>query len=164
MEVSGTIGLAISITGSKALDLSTMTDPFRNPTQSVSIADGAGVNSAEAHYHDQISIPDGDDTTLDLETLTDPFGDALAFTKIKALLIQNLSEDATLIVGNPTANPVWLTGTNVIPVPPGGRLYVECHTAAGITVDATHSDLKLTHDGTGTDAMLVNIYALGETS
>ena len=164
MEVSGTIALAINMTGIKDLDLSTRSDPFSTPTQSTTITDGAGANKAEAQFHDQISIADGASTTLDLETLLDFAGDALDFTKVKGLMLQNLSADATLLVGNAAANPFWLTTTNAIPVPPGGRLFIECHTAAGITVDGTHSDLMLTHDGTGTSAMLVNIWILGETT
>ena len=170
MEVNGTIALAINMTGTKTLDLSTVTDAFSNPSQSTTITDGAGASKAEVQFHDQISIADAGSAVIVLDSalsiagtpVFDAFGDTHDLSKVKALLIQNLSADATLLVGNTAANPFWLTSTNVIPIPPGGRMFIECHTAAGIPVDATHSDLLLTHDGTGASAMLVNIWILAE--
>lgn len=167
MDISGSIRLAIAITGTKAVGIINALDPYINANQGQAYTDGAGADKAEQMYHDQRTLADGANEELDLAgVLEDAFGDVITFTKIKALFIYNSSEDASLIIGGAAAT-AWEafveTAGDSIKLPPGGRLLIEVPTAAGMAVGAGTADLlKLTHDGTGTSTLVYDIMILGE--
>lgn len=167
MELSGTINLSIKSTGRVTLDLSTPQDPA-SVSISQNIADGTGADKANQHWHDKRTLADGASEELDLAGgLTDAFGATVTFTKIKAIYIKNLSEDATLIVGGAASNAfVALFGdaSDTLKILPLSFLMIGATASAnGYAVGAGTADkLKFTHDGTGDDTMDYEILIIGE--
>lgn len=126
---------------------------------------GTGANSVNIVYADKITIADGADTTLDLYasgSLLDVFGRALTMSSLKMLYIKNNSADATLEIGGGAAVDLLLfkDTSDVIKIKPGGSFLWIDPSAAG-TLLKTNKNLKLTHDGTGSSTMDVDVVAMG---
>lgn len=82
-------------------------------------------------------------TTIDVTSLTDPFGDAVNFATIKHIEIVNNSTTADLTAGggsNPIFNEMVLKGQAVTAGSAGSCLNL----TSPITVDGTHKNLALT--------------------
>ena len=111
--------VAASLT--KAFDLSSAVDTC-NIQQSDTFAFGNGVDQANDHYHDEVTVGAGGRVDIDLAgAVNDPFGDAIAATAIKAMMFRNLSAtpgDDIQVFGNasgtPIASPVAALGDGVI--------------------------------------------------
>ena len=162
------ISVSIRATLSKALDLSTISDPL---VKSIALAltNGTGSGSADLLYHDTITIADGaSDATTCLEdgSMNDSFGDALVMLTLKALIITNGSADASLHVGGAQGAeelPIFGDPTaDYLIIPPGGS-FVWLGGVAGIDITSA-GEIKLAHDGTGTATMAVEIIAIGSSA
>lgn len=108
---------------------------------------GSGVTEVDAVYSDLSLTLSASATTLDLQTLTDSFGDSLDLAKIFWIAVYNTATTAgyDLTIGNAAANP-WepfvTTTTETIEIPDGGY-WIWGDPTTGATVDASNSDLKL---------------------
>jgi hypothetical protein len=97
-------------------------------------------------------------TTIDLETDLDPFGDALAASKVVTIQIIPTGTGAVAKLEPGATNPLtWFwdgtpSGTDTVTpslsIPAGGHL--EYSEPVGHTADVTHKTLKLTNTGSGT--------------
>lgn len=124
-----------------------------NASLSKSIANGTGLNQANALYVDDFSIAASGTLNIDLTSLTDRFGAAVVFSKVKEiLLIANDTNTNDVVYGNGT-NPFvgpLSAGTATITVKPGNVFHVSNYSAAGWTVtDATADTIKLANSGAG---------------
>lgn len=132
--------------------------------KSITLTDGTGPNQVNVLWQDTRVLADGANESLDLAgTLLDAFGTTVALARVKGIMIENQSADASLIVGA-AASP-WigmLNAAGTITIPPGGMLLWGGPNAAGAVVTAGTGDLlKMTHDGTGTSSMTYKISVLG---
>lgn len=89
--------------------------------------------------------------------ITDAFGDAITFTSIKLMCIENLSATATMLVGDAAAPfASWITDpTDTVIIAPSSCLFLVNPTAAGYAVTATTGDtLRLAYPAAGPPATL----------
>lgn len=158
--------------------------PTSNPTISLqkSLTDGTGDDKAEQVWFDERTLAAGADEDLDLAGgLTDPFGDTITFTKIKALLVLNTSDelstptDAEIQVGGgdtgdgTNAWDTWITstaadGSEAVKVPVGGGHMLFNRLAAGFAVTAGVGDLLRIKNNDGSDQAQYQIMVVGEVT
>lgn len=155
------INMNINYTGS-----GTLQDPSQpiDENRGITLTNGTGVNKGNRCYAETITIGDGANATLDVQALTDTFGDALDFDIIRAMYIYNSSADATLIIGGAAGTQLDIFGdqaSDKLHIPPGCEFMMTWPTAAGLDV-TTNKDLKYEHDGTGGDSMDFDIIIVGE--
>ena len=163
MSLAATIKLLMRLTHTKAVDLSTLSDPL-SLSRGVELTNGTGANQADTVWHDTRTLADGANETLDLHdgSLTDVFGDAVTIDELKVLYIKNNSTDANLLIGGAAATQLGLYNdvSDILKLRPGGEFLVTAPDAAGIDI-TTNSDLKIAHDGTGTSSLTYDIIAIG---
>lgn len=147
-----------------------LTIPQENYSQSVpmALADGTGNDAANVQWLSERTLACGATETLALQGSLVAFdGSVINFTKIKALSIENTSQDNTLKVGN-AASLAWaalLGATGVAEVPKAtakahGLLLV--FAPAGMTVGASLLNLKLAHGGQVSTTITYRIVIIGE--
>lgn len=154
-DVSGTVV--------KTVELSTTTDVI-SLARGKLFNLGTGANQADQFFHDERTLADAANETLDFtdSSLTDKLGEAIDLSKLKALFIHNGSADASLIIGGAAANqlPIFGAGTHTLILPPGGDFMFTCPDVNGVDV-SVNAQLKLEHDGTGSSDLVYEIAALG---
>jgi hypothetical protein len=126
---------------------------------------GTSANAVQIVYADTTTLADGGNSTLDLYasgSLLDVFGRALTMTALKFLYIKNNSSDATLEIGGGAALDLLLfkDTSDIVKIKPLGVFVWADPSAAGMLV-STNKNLKLTHDGTGSSTMAVDVIAMG---
>ena len=155
------LGFTTQYTGTA--DLSTPTDAM-NIARAIEFTSGTGANQADLVFHDSRTLADGANEVLDLYasgTLLTPLGTALTMTKLKALYVYNTSSDASLLIGGGTT-PVGICAdaTDIVKLPPGGKLILSAPNATGI-VTSTNKNLKFEHDGTGSSTLTYEVIIIG---
>lgn len=131
---------------------------------------GTGAGAVNVIYAETITLAQpnggGETVTLNLKnsgSLLDIFKQALTMTAINFLYIKNNSDDATLRVGGGESNDldIFSTTSDILLIKPGANsILLNDPSAAGVDV-TTNYNLKITHDGTGTATMDVDIIAMG---
>lgn len=130
-------------------------------------------NAANRLYSGLITLAGGASTTLDLQSLTDQLNLSLDFARIKGLQIHLLSvadnadigTNATSInVGNATANQALQGNASLGFFEPanatfrvfnGGFISMATPNADGLTIDATHTNLKIENEDPSVTAKIV---------
>jgi hypothetical protein len=159
-EINGSLKVLLNMALSEVLNLSS-NDNDLSLNNTFSFGYGTDAEEINIVYQDKITLNDAADITLNLYdsgTLKDTFGELLTLTAVKLILIKNNSADATLLIGggNSLDVPLASLATAAIKVPPGGVYVYTDSSAAGLAVN-TNKNLKLTHDGTGSSSMAVDI-------
>jgi hypothetical protein len=168
MELSSTIKAIVAAHGSKARELATATDPL-NVTRTVTLADGTGADQADQSWHDQRTLASGSGEDLDLSgALADAFGDTVSLARVKALFVENLSPENTLVLGN-AASAAWsgpLGGaTQTLRLRPGGVLLIVAADATAYAVTAGSADtLRVAHGGETAGALEYRVIVIGATA
>lgn len=147
------------------LDLTTVSAPT-NEAQQISFTDGVGAGAANRIWTDTVTVPASSTASLDLAgSLTDPFGAALTFARIKGLLVFARAANVTDIrITRPAANAVpLLSAAAYIPVKPGGFFGWMDPSAAGVVVTAATGDLLDLVNSGATDAVC-NVVIIGAAS
>lgn len=154
--LSGNIGVTLAFDYQKIDDFNNVLD---SPSFSYAFAlvDGTGAGQAQKFFRDRRTVTTGANDDLDLSgTLTDAFGETLAFTAIKGILIYSVPENSTnLTVGLSSAPFVsWLGGTTPTlgPIIPGGMFFLYRPDAAGYAVTATTADILRITNAAGASA------------
>lgn len=159
--IDGTASIVFQINDRRTVGLNKGVNISINPSTSITFADGAGANAANKIYQNTVALTAGA-ASLDLAgALTDSYGSAAVFVRVKAIYIKN-NGTATMTFGagtNPWATMLNATGT--LKVPAGGFVVIATPDATGYTVTAATGDL-LNVTGTGTDTF--DIAILGATS
>lgn len=146
--------IAASLTGT-ALEGATPTYPL-NITWAAPLTTGVGLNNADKIYAANITLAISSGQDIDLAgVLTDPFGAALTFVKIKGVAIRaNAANTNNVNVSRPAANgvPWFLAASDAFALGPGGIFLYVNPAAAGIaTVTAGTGDiLRVDNSGAGT--------------
>ncbi len=118
-----------------------------------SLGSGSGTGLANKFYvaEDNTGIAGSGTLSLVLDTLTDPFGTAVAFTKVKEIYFQNLATNVATIAKiapnavNPFAGAAqpFAGTTPYMSIRAGGALYIASPDSNGYTVDGTHKALDI---------------------
>ena len=162
-RITGKAGPMMDLAMYLATDLSELAGPLK--VEALRWIYGTGAGAVNVIYADKITLADGANTTLDLYasgTLLDIFKQDLTMTALKFLYIMNNSADATLLAfgGSSADIPVLADPSDIANVKPGGHILWTDPSAAGEVI-TTNKNLKLEHDGTGSDSMIVDVIAMG---
>jgi hypothetical protein len=128
---------------------------------------GTGAGKANKRYVNQHTIAAGGSLTLNLSSLSDDFGNAVAFTKVKEIYIELSSSTAavSILIGN-AANPFvnWVgAGAHTIRVRNGMAFYLGCCAdATAYVVTATTADQLKVLNEDGALSAVVNVKITGE--
>lgn len=158
--------LLLAATLTSTNDLGNAAQPL-NYNKVLSLADGTGANQARQLFSDQRALAASASENLDLAgSLTDAFGNLLALTKVKALVIiaSAANTNDVLVGGHATAAASSFFGdaTDVVKVKPGGMFVLTAPDANGYAITATTADLlKIANSGAGTgvtyDIILIGV-------
>lgn len=111
----------------------------------LALANGVGANQADRLYYAKPTIGGSATLTLDLTGggLVDPFGDALAFVRIKQIVIWNEVGPNTINLQRPASNglPFLLAAGDAAPVHSGGLVALFWPGVTAIPVTAGTGDL-----------------------
>jgi hypothetical protein len=120
-----------------------------------SLASGTGSSQADKIYQAQRTLSASATEDLDLAgVLTDIFGAAITFAKVKAIYIKAASGNTNNVVVGGASATQFVAGfgaaTHTFAIPPGGFLFVSAP-VSGWTVGAGSADLlKVANSGGGT--------------
>lgn len=159
----GLFQISLNLREETALDLSTTIDQV-NETRGKNFGNGTGANQADTIWHDQRTLADAANETLDINdgSLTKADGTSLTLDTLKGLYIRNNSIDANLLIGGAAATVLGLFNddTDILKLRPGGEFFVTAPDATGINA-TSNPDLKIAHDGTGSSSLTYDIILVG---
>jgi hypothetical protein len=167
MPLIGTrVAVSLDTIQTNALDLVTGRAPVEL-LKSISLGSGTGANQADRLFTDRRTLAASASENLDLAgVLSDAFGAALTFSKLKAIIIVadsantnnvNVSREATNGV------PVFLAAGDGIPVLPGG-MFVWVAPGAGVTVTPATGDLLTVANSAAGTSVTYDVYLLGTSA
>lgn len=142
------------------------TDPSRFLHSWVhSLTNGTGNNQANFAYADQITIASSSSTTIDMFSLTDRFGNAIAPSKAKLIAVRLYSSSdtsASLNIGAAASNifAAHLANSNDIIVVPYTGMWIATAPRSGFTIDATNRNLKIANNS-ATQSVVVDFVLVG---
>jgi hypothetical protein len=154
MGLSASLSLAASVSQTKALDLTTAADPlmFR---RAVNLGDGTAVGKADRVFHDRRTLAASATEDLDLAgVLTDAFGAAITFVRIKGLFISAAAANSNNVVVGAATN-AWatlLSATGTLTLRPGasvGAIAGPADATAYAVTAGTGDLLKVANSGAG---------------
>ena len=119
--------------------------------------DGESANQAEVMFRDTRTLAASTSEDLDLSgtALEDAFGQAIAFTSVKVMIVEAAAANTNdVLVGGASATQ-WIgwcnAATDVITVEPGGTFVIMSPSAAGFAVGAGSTDLlQIENSSSGT--------------
>lgn len=161
--LSGGTTIALNMNFLKEKDLNSIKDII-NLSRGITWTSGAGINAVQILWHDTWPLPDGESKVFNLvddAAFFDHHGDVITFSALKFVYIKNKSADATLLLlGGDTPVPICSNLSDIIEIPPGGEFLWTCPTAAGLVLGA-NKNLKIEHNGDGSDPMPVELVVMG---
>lgn len=167
MALVGTkLAVALDTVQTNPLDLVTGRAPVEL-LKEISLGSGTGASQADRLFTDRRTLAASASENLDLAgVLSDAFGAALTFAKLKAIVIVAASANTNNVnVSREATNgvPVFLAAGDGIPVQPGG-MFVWVAPGAGVTVTAGTGDLvTVANSGAGT-SVTYDVYLLGTSA
>lgn len=171
LAVSGKIALEVSLTVSNPQNLSSGTKKL-NKNYSQNYSTGSGADQASAEWDDTRTIAASSNESLDLSgALLDVFGNKIAFTKIKEIVIVAAEANTNNIeIGGAASNGFLLfkDATDIAVIEPGGKFYMSWPNVGRTVTSATGDLLKIANAGSGTgvtyDIIIVGLGALTPAS
>lgn len=168
MATSLTITVSGAVTWNLVSDLD-LSDPSDKATLSYtdSIANGTSADQATKVWHDLGTIASGGSAAIDVAgSLTDAFGNALVFTKIKGIMIKNLGVASGSTYTETSGENIILSTSTLLGadtegiLEPGG-LYLFTSPKVGSAVTATTADtITMTRAGSSTVTYQIVIWGL----
>ncbi len=136
-----------------------------NFAASLTFADGTGANQANMIWADQRTLSASATEDLDLAGgLTNVFGAALTFTKIKAIIVTAAAGNTNSVqVIRPASNgvPIFMAAGDGIALTPGAFFAAAFPNLAGIGVTGGTGDLLTLTNSAGTTPVTYNIVIVG---
>lgn len=153
MALDTKLKVAFDANYTSPLDLVSRSAPL-SMAPKLSLINGTGAGAADRVWSDQITIGASSNSDIDLAgSLTDPFGAALSFARVKLILVTAATGNTNNVVvgGASSTFATWVSGTNpAVIVRPGGLLVLGASDATAYAVTATSADvLRLTNSGAG---------------
>lgn len=168
MPLDGTeITMQVRGTLSSPLDLVTAVAPLVTG-RSILLDNGVGANQADRIWSDTRTLSASATEDLDLAgVLTDAFGAALTFARIKALFVSAAAGNTNNVnITRPAANgvPLFLAAGDGIAVRPGGFLGWACSDATGVAVTAGTGDLITVTNSAGGTGVTYSVVIIGASA
>ena len=168
-DISATIGLTfnanIKINPSRselAQAGSSLRLPFTDADKSQSFTCGVDINQINTIWHDRVQAAYATGDSIDLENLTDEFGQGFAFTRINGIFVQNRGTVGIHVTGDAGASRNTPWANNAILVPGGGHGWF-CFVAPDATawaVTTAKKDVEFNMISAG-DAQNVDVGIMG---
>lgn len=156
MSLISRVTMELIATLTSSTDFSTPAAPY-DLRQQFDYTSGTGAGQADRIWVDQRTLAASTTEDIDLAGgVTDPFGAAITFVKIKALLIRAAGTNTNNVVVGAAASNAWaalLGTTGTLTIRPGMAFKVAVSTAdaTGLAVVAGTGDLlKVANSGAGT--------------
>jgi hypothetical protein len=170
MPLNTDISINVNASYSAALDLVTASAPLLKLYRTL-FGSGTAAGQADKVFSDTRTITASSNDDLDLAgVLTDAFGVAITFVKVKAIIVVAAAANVNnVVIGGGASNPVstFMTGTTpAILVRPGAMfaLVAGSADATGYGVTATTADiLRITNGGAGT-SVTYDIIVIGTSA
>lgn len=168
MALTSKITLSANLDHTSALDLGEASLPLRI-RKTLELANGTGANQADRIFSDQRTLAASASEDLDLAgVLTDAFGAAITFARIKGLIISAASANTNnLVVGGhaTAAFASWVgAAAHTLTVRPGGLLALTAPDATAYAVTAGTADiLKIANSGAGS-SVTYDIVVIGASA
>lgn len=165
VTLSGKVSLNTSINLANSVDVGNVVYPL-NFTASTTFTNGTGDDQANEAFSDTRTLSASGTEDLDLSGgLTDAFGNALAFTKIKTLIVTAAAANTNdVLVGGAASNQLatfFGDATDVVKVKPGGTLMLSAPESAGYAVTASTGDLLKVANSAGGTSVTYTIIVIG---
>lgn len=144
MSQGANISLNVSVDQAVAGDLSTTKNSIKL-SKIQSLVNGAGLGQASKAWSDKRTLAGAAVDSLDLAgVLTDAFGQAITFTKIKAIaIVAAVANTDTVVIGGGSNafSTIFGDATDKLVLRPGGMFLLVAPDAAGYAVTASTGDL-----------------------
>ncbi len=131
-----------------------------------SLATGTGANQSDLIYSDQRTLNASASETLDLTALTNAFGAAINFAKVKAILIKASSGNTNNVAyGNATApfiGPLSV-GTATISLPPDGAMMLAAPGSGWTVTGGSADEIKIANSA-GSTTVTYDIIIIGTSA
>lgn len=157
--------VASALTG--AIDLQPLSAPL-NLAFTKALTTGTGANQADKLWSNTSTIAASGTDSIDLAgSLSDAFGAALTFARIKAVVVVAAAGNTNDVqVVRPASNgaPLFLAAGDGIPVRPGGMFCWVCGDATGVAVTAGTGDLLNVSNSAGGSSVTYDIVVIGASA
>ncbi|MEU2120004.1 hypothetical protein ABZ567_31205 [Streptomyces sp. NPDC016459] len=163
------IGVSVSANLTKAGDLSTAADPL-SWRRGLHLESGTGAGKADLRFADTRTLAASATEDLDLAgVLTDAFGAALTFVRIKGLLISAAAANTNNVVIGAAAGSPWaalLNATGTLTLRPGATVALTTGAADAVTyaVAAGTADLLKVANSSGGTPVSYDIVVIGASA
>ena len=160
------VGAALAGEITAAADLVDVTGKL-NKNFATEFVTGVGAGQANLLFADKRTLAASASEELDLDAgaLVDPFGGALTFKRVKAIIVRAAPGNTNkVIVGGAAANAFvgpFGAANNTLSLDPGGTLMLVSPTAAGWLVTAATGDLLKVANAAGVSSVDYEIVLIG---
>lgn len=127
---------------------------------------GTGSGNTNFAWSDQLTITASNSSTIDLSSLTDRFGNAIAPSKIKVLAIRLTSSSdtaATISIGGAASN-AWTSllenSSDLLKIRYQGSFMAMCTDSTGYAISGTNKNLKILNNS-ATQSVVVDVLVVG---
>lgn len=162
------LDIAVNILGTYAgsNDLSTVAATF-SQRHALGVSPGTGARQADKVFSDTRTIAASSNDDLDLTSLTDPLGAALAFAGVKAIFVKAADGNTNDVVIGGGTNPFigpFADASDKVALKPGEVLLITNRTAAGWAVTNSTADiLRIANGGSGS-SVTYSIILVGDSA
>lgn len=159
------VNLVSNLTGS--LDLTPLSAPLK-VAYSKALTNGTLAGQADKVWSNQSLIAASGTDTIDLAgALTDPFGAALTFARIKlVMVIAATGNTNNVVLTRPASNgvPIFSAAGDACSVRPGGVFLWACTDATGVAVTAGTGDLLDIVNSAGGTSVTYDVVIIGASA
>ena len=132
---------------------------------SASLESGTGTGQANGVHSDRYTIAASGTQVIDLSSITDDLGQAVALAAVKLIVIRAASGNAADVTVKPNGTGGFIAPFNAaadtLKLAPGGAIVLANPAAAGWTVTATTADKLLLTNTSGAAAATVDVMIVG---
>ncbi len=164
MSLTAVVKVSIEADQKSPLDLADVR--FQPLIQAVrNLENGTGLNQVNQLFTDQRTLTASASEELDLSGgLNDAFGNSIAFTKVKGVLVIAASGNTNDVnITRPASSgvPIFLNASDGMPVKPNGFFMWTAPDAGGVTVTNSSADRIALANSAGGSAVTYNIAIIG---
>lgn len=131
---------------------------------SIVMQDGTGTDQADKVFSDRRTLGASASETLDLTNLTDPFGAALTFAKIKAIMITASADNTNNVVVGAAGSNQFLgplaDASDKLIIPPGGAILLTAPKSGWTVTNSSTDNLKI-ENSAGSTGVTYDIMLIG---
>jgi hypothetical protein len=166
MALTTRLNVQLDATQTSALDLVSATAPLSLPYRK-QLTNGILANQANLVWSDQRTIAASGNDDIDLGALTDPFGGAVVFARIKTMIVRAAATNVNNVVVGGASNTfgTWVTGTSpAVLVRPDGLLLLSVADATAYVVTADTGDTLRVSNSSSGSSVVYDIVLIGTSA